>query len=49
MHRALAAVRHGAALAAAAGGAWVAFGPATAIVLGWDLLVGWLGGRSVRR
>jgi len=49
MQRALAAVRHGAALAAAAGAAWVALGPAPAIALGWDLLVGWLGGRSVRR
>jgi hypothetical protein len=45
MQRALAAVRQGAALAAAAGAVWVAFGPATAVMLAWNTLAVWLAGR----
>jgi len=49
MERPFAIVRHGAALAAAAGAAWVAFGPATAVTLAWNLLASWLAGRPVAR
>jgi len=49
MQRALATVRHGAALAAAAGAAWVTFGPAIAVTLAWNQLAAWFAGRSVGR
>ena len=49
MERALATLRQGAALAAAAGAAWVAFGPATAVALAWNVVASWTGVRAGAR